>query len=118
MRRVNYLMVVSDANIAPKDIPALVNNIKGIYPSGAAAFGVNEQIQDTAPPTIVGEVRSEFDSSSAAPLEHQTRYLISSILGIAVQYFHMTPKCLNAKGTAVLQKSLSSGTPESTRRDP
>ena len=127
--RVKDIIIVSGVNIFPEDIEALVNTIKGIYPGRVVAFGVDDQVQGTESVAIVGEMRGEFDSSSAAALEHQIRHLISSVLGIPARYVQVTPERWIVKSTAgkisrretrlrFLQERSSDGLPNRPRRDP
>ena len=127
--RIKDVIIAAGVSVVPEDIEALVHTVKGIYPGRVVAFGVDDQAQGTESLAVVAEMRGEFDSSSAAALEHQIRRLISSALGIALRYVLVTPERWIVKSTAgkisrretrlrFLQESLSAGVSNRGRKNP
>ena len=98
--RIKDIIIAGGMNIFPEDVEALVNTINGIYPGRVVAFGVDDQSQGTESLAVVAELRGEFESSSAAVLEHQIRRQISSVLGIAARFVRVTPERWIVKSTA------------------
>jgi fatty-acyl-CoA synthase len=98
--RIKDMIIAAGVGVFPEDIEALVHTVKGIHPGRVVAFGVDDQAQGTESLAVVAEMRGEFDSSSAAGLEHEIRRLISSALGISVRYVRVTPGRWIVKSTA------------------
>jgi len=98
--RIKDIIITAGVNVFPEDIEALVHTVKGIYPGRVVAFGVEDEARGTESVAVVAEMRGEFNSASAAPLELQIRRLISSVLGIALRYVRVTPERWIVKSTA------------------
>jgi fatty-acyl-CoA synthase len=98
--RIKDIIITAGVNVFPEDIEALVHTVKGIYPGRVVAFGVDDAARGTESIAVVAEMRGEFNSSSAAPLERQIRRLISSVLGIALRYVRVTPERWIVKSTS------------------
>jgi fatty-acyl-CoA synthase len=98
--RIKDIIITNGVNVFPEDIESLVHTVKGIYPGRVVAFGVDDATRGTESVAVVAEMRGEFNSSSAAPIELQIRRLISSVLGIGLRYVRVTPERWIVKSTS------------------
>jgi len=98
--RIKDIIITNGVNVFPEDIESLVHTVKGIYPGRVVAFGVDDSTRGTESVAVVAEMRGEFNSSAAAPIELQIRRLISSVLGIGLRYVRVTPERWIVKSTS------------------
>jgi len=98
--RIKDIIITNGVNVFPEDIEALVHTVEGIYPGRVVAFGLDDTARGTESVAVVAEMRGEFNSSSAAPIELQIRRLISSVLGISLRYVRVTPERWIVKSTS------------------
>jgi fatty-acyl-CoA synthase len=86
------LVIVGGKNVYPQDIENLLNDIDGIYPGRAVAFGVfNEQL-GTEDIAIVAEVANGIDPQdrkATAPILREIRQRIGQSTDVAARYVRL-----------------------------
>jgi acyl-CoA synthetase (AMP-forming)/AMP-acid ligase II len=67
------LIIVAGKNVYPQDLEAIANNITGIYPGRAVAFGVMNERLGTEGIVMVCELATTADSDNTHEIEQTLR---------------------------------------------
>ncbi|MEK6255843.1 MAG: AMP-binding protein, partial [Chloroflexota bacterium] len=78
------LIIVGGKNIYPQDLEAIANDIEGIYPGRAVAFGIFDERLGTEGVVLVCELKGPSDEDGQYQIEKELRGLISKATEIAL----------------------------------
>ncbi|MCI0548616.1 MAG: acyl-phosphate glycerol 3-phosphate acyltransferase, partial [Candidatus Rokubacteria bacterium] len=84
------LIVIGGEKIAPHDVEAVVNEVAGVRPGCAVAFGVANPARGTEDVAVVAETREE-DAEERAGLESAIRARVVGALGLALRHVLLVP---------------------------
>jgi fatty-acyl-CoA synthase len=82
------LIIVGGKNIYPQDIENLLNDIAGLHPGRAAAFGVPNPQTGTEDIAVAAEVETD-DMDARADIMREIRSRVAQTLDVAVRYVHL-----------------------------
>lgn len=86
------LIIVGGKNVYPQDIENLLNDVEGVYPGRAVAFGVFNDKLGTEDIAIVAEVSGDLDPSdraATAPILREIRNRVGQNTDVAARYVHL-----------------------------
>jgi len=86
------LVIVGGKNVYPQDIENLLNDIDGLYPGRATAFGVFNDRLGTEDLAIVAEVQPEIDPTdreATAPIVREIRNRVGQSTDVAARFVHL-----------------------------
>jgi acyl-CoA synthetase (AMP-forming)/AMP-acid ligase II len=86
------LVIVGGKNVYPQDIENLLNDVPGLYPGRATAFGVFNDRLGTEDLAIVAEVRDEIDPadrSTTAPIVREIRARVAQNTDVTARFVHL-----------------------------
>lgn len=86
--RYKDLIINAGKNIYPQDIEAVLNNMEGVHPGRAVAFGVQDEREGTELVAIVVEVDTS-DPDARREIMRQIRQRVSQQTMITVTYVHL-----------------------------
>lgn len=79
------LIINAGKNLYPQDIEAIVNEVAGVHPGRAVAFGVPDEREGTELIAIIAEVDSD-DPAARQAIQQQIRQRVAGALGVTVTY--------------------------------
>jgi acyl-CoA synthetase (AMP-forming)/AMP-acid ligase II len=79
------LIINAGKNIYPQDVEAIVNEIAGVHPGRAVAFGVPDEREGTELIAIIAEVDTD-DPAARQAIQQQIRQRVAGALGVTVTY--------------------------------
>lgn len=82
------LIIVGGKNIYPQDIENLLNDIAGLHPGRAVAFGVFNDRLGTEDVALVAEADTD-DPEAQAEIMREIRSRVAQTLDVAVRYVHL-----------------------------
>jgi fatty-acyl-CoA synthase len=92
------LIIVGGKNIYPQDIEHLLNDVPGLYPGRATAFGIFNDKLGTEDLAIVAEVSNGIDPAdrdATTPILREIRNRVGQSTDVAARYVHLVaPKWL------------------------
>lgn len=86
------LVIVGGKNVYPQDIENLLNDVEGLYPGRATAFGVFNDRLGTEDLAIVAEVRPEIDPTDreqTANILREIRNRVGQSSDVTARYVHL-----------------------------
>ncbi len=84
--RVKDLIINGGKNIFPGDLEAIVNEVDGVYPGRAVAFGVPDEREGTELIAVVAEVRGAHDDEALRRIAADIRRMVSARAGVTVTW--------------------------------
>jgi len=86
------LIIVGGKNVYPQDIENLLNDVAGLYPGRATAFGVFNDRLGTEDLAIVAEVQPDInpsDREATAPIVREIRNRVGQSTDVAARFVHL-----------------------------
>lgn len=86
------LIIVGGKNIYPQDIEAIANQVPGIYPGRAVAFGVPDERLGTESIVVVGELADTVEPAAAREIENELRRRVAAETEVALADVRLVEK--------------------------
>jgi acyl-CoA synthetase (AMP-forming)/AMP-acid ligase II len=99
------LIIVGGKNVYPQDLEAIANEVPGVHPGRAVAFGVPDERLGTEAIVLVCEVDTEDEDERAAigrevrmRIAQQTETAVQNVLLVDAKWLHKTSSGKIARG--------------------
>ncbi len=86
------LIIVGGRNIYPRDIETLVNQVEGVHPGRAVAFGIPNPQRGTEDVAVVAEMADHVDEAAQRDIAANIRRAVAGGTDIMVRYVELVPR--------------------------